>query len=200
MAYDFGIGASMLMVLIDGPSRQKGHFAMAVVISLREVADALEMLEGHDYFLNPQTGEIVMISEDDWSLVEDEDENEDAEDSMPEWQREMLPKLREDIEGVNSGRYLALPDKFDVNDWSIMESFAESRNRQELLEAIHGSGAFRRFRVAVERLGLLDKWYEYRGNALEEIARRWLKENRLEFKEDGRISGRPHEKRISRQG
>jgi len=39
------------------------------------------------------------------------------------------------------------------------------------LRAVHGSGAFRHFRSAVERLGLLDAWYRYRGEAIEQIAR-----------------------------
>lgn len=173
---------------------------MAVVISLREVADALEMREGVDSYLNPQTGEIVMISEDDWALVRQMDEAGNEDIQLPKWQREMLPQLRRDIEGVQNDTYLPLPDKADVNDWSIMESFAESRNRQELMRAIQGAGAFRRFRAAVERLGLLEQWYEYKGAALEQIARDWLRENKLEFKEDGRISGRSHEKRISRRG
>jgi hypothetical protein len=47
-----------------------------------------------------------------------------------------------------------------------------------LLGAIHGSGAFRHFRGAVERLGLLDAWYRYREEAIQQIARPCLLRDR----------------------
>ena len=43
-----------------------------------------------------------------------------------------------------------------------MERFCRTADdpsvRDELLDAIHGSGAFREFRRTVVRLGLLDQW------------------------------------------
>jgi hypothetical protein len=52
-----------------------------------------------------------------------------------------------------------MPDRFEVHEWAIMERFSlelNERARKMLLDAIHGSGAFRHSRGAVERLGLLD--------------------------------------------
>jgi hypothetical protein len=175
--------------------QRPGDYTMAVVISLREIADAIDGMEATDSYLNPDSGEIVTISDDEWALAEDA-----TSDGIAEWEKEAIPKLRKDIEDIESGRLLALPGKFEVNDWSIMADFAREKNEGELVTAIHGPGAFRRFRAAVEHLDLLETWYEFRGNALEQIARDWLINNKLEFKEDGRISGRPHEKRISRKG
>ena len=67
--------------------------------------------------------------------------------------REDLPKVREALE---SGRFLSLPTKFDVHDWGIMEEFAQEQEnesvRAELLDAIHGSGAFRLFKSTIHRL------------------------------------------------
>jgi hypothetical protein len=46
-----------------------------------------------------------------------------------------------------------LPDRFDIHEWSIMEEFARGQDndriRQELLDAIHGAGAFRMFRSLI---------------------------------------------------
>jgi len=152
---------------------------MGVVLSLRDIVDAIESQsnEGAAY-LDPETGEIVQVSEDDRALVE----KGVADEDLLDWQRETMPKIREALE---SDRFLALPDRVEVHEWAIMERFSREQNpraQQVLLGAIHGSGAFRHFRGAVERLGLLDAWYRYRGEAIEQIARDWLEENKLAYK------------------
>lgn len=152
---------------------------MGIVVSLRDIVDAIESQsnEGEAY-LNPETGEIVQVSEDDRALVEEGVADED----LLEWQREAMPKIREALE---SDKFLALPDRFEVHEWSIMERFSHEQNeraRKALLSAIHGSGAFRHFRSAVERLGLLDAWYRYREEAIQQIARDWLEEHKLQYK------------------
>ena len=88
-------------------------------------------------------------------------------------------------EALESDRFLALPNRFDVHEWAIMERFSLEQNeraRKVLIGAIHGSGAFRHFRGAVERLGLLDAWYRYREEAILQIARDWLEEHKLAYK------------------
>jgi hypothetical protein len=152
---------------------------MNVVIALRDIVDAIESQsnEGAAY-LNPETGEIVQVSEDEIALVEEGA----ADEELPQWQREAMPKIREALE---SGRFLTLPDRFEVHEWAIMERFSQEQNeraRKVLIGAIHGSGAFRHFRGAVERLGLLDDWYRYREEAIQQIARDWLEEHKLPYK------------------
>jgi hypothetical protein len=152
---------------------------MGVVLSLRDIVDAIESQsnEGEAY-LNPDTGEIILVTEDDRVLVE----QGRSEDNLPDWQRESIPKVREALE---SDKFLVLPDRFEVHDWAIMERFSLEQNERAqkvLLGAIHGSGAFRHFRNAVERLGLLDTWYRYREQAIQQIARDWLEEHKLAYK------------------
>lgn len=129
---------------------------MGIVLSLRDIVDAIESQsnEGAAY-LNPETGEIVQVSEDELAYV---DEGV-ADGDLPQWQREAMPKVREALE---SEHFLVLPDRFEVHEWAIMERFSREQNPhagQILAGAIHRSGAFRHFRGAVERLGLLDAWY-----------------------------------------
>jgi Uncharacterised protein family (UPF0158) len=152
---------------------------MGVVLALRDIVDAIESQsnEGEAY-LDPETGEIVQVSEDERALVE----QGGSHDDLPAWQRELIPKVRQALE---SDRFLALPDRFEVHEWAVMERFSLEQNeraRKVLLSAIHGSGAFRHFRDAVERLGLLDAWYRYREEAIEQIARDWLEEHKLAYK------------------
>lgn len=152
---------------------------MGVVLALRDIVDAIESQsnEGEAY-LDPETGEIVQVSADERALVEEGR----SEDDLLDWERELIPKVREALE---SDRFLALPDRFEVHEWAIMERFSQEQNERAskvLINAIHGSGAFRHFRGAVERLGLLDAWYRYREEAIEQIARDWLEEHKLAYK------------------
>jgi len=94
-----------------------------------------------------------------------------------------MPKIRAALEG---DRWLELPDRFDIHEWSIMERFSRAQNieriRSGLLHAIHGAGAFRAFRSAIQELGLEQSWYQFRDEALADIARSWLEEHQLEYK------------------
>jgi len=40
---------------------------------------------------------------------------------------------------------------------------------------------FRAFRIAIRRLGLEQSWYQFRDEALAEIARSWLEEHKLQY-------------------
>jgi hypothetical protein len=152
---------------------------MSVVLAPRDIVDAIEsQMDQSNAYLDPETGEIVLVTEDERVLVEEgaSDEN------LPQWQREAMPKIREALE---SDRFLALPDRFEVHEWEIMQRFSQEQNdqaRKVLLGAIHGSGAFRHFRSAVERLGLLNVWYRYREEAIQQIARDWMDEHKLAYK------------------
>jgi hypothetical protein len=156
---------------------------MAAVISLREIISALEAASDDlTSYLDPETGEIIAVTDEELALVENENENH-CEDGIPAWQREMMPKIRAALEG---DRWLELPDRFDIHEWSIMEEFSRAQNidriRSELLDAIRGAGAFRIFRSTIRRLGLEQSWYQFRDEALADIARRWLEEHNLQYK------------------
>jgi hypothetical protein len=152
---------------------------MVNVISLREVVEAMEALSD-DWvsYLDPDSGEIITVTEEERRLAEDK-----SLDDIPEWQREVLPKIRAVLE---SDRFLELPDRFDIHEWSIMEGFARGhdndRIRQELLDAIHGAGAFRMFRSLIRRLGIEQNWYQFREERLAEIAREWLEAHKIPYK------------------
>jgi hypothetical protein len=154
---------------------------MAVLVSLKEVVEAIEtQVDNSEAFLNPDTGEIVGVMEEERRLVE---EGRSHDRTLPAWQQEILPKVREALE---SGRFLRLPDCFEVHEWNIMERFSDAqedeRIRGKLGRAIHGSGAFRRFKDAIRALGLEDDWYQLRTRAIEEIARDWLEAHHLPYK------------------
>jgi hypothetical protein len=152
---------------------------MAARVKLRDVIDAMD-LPNQDWqsYLNRDTCEIVTVTDEDRSLVED-----DADlDGLPDWQREALPRIREALE---SNRFLLLPGSFELHEWSIMERFGQergsARQRDELLDSLHGRGAFRMFKSAIRRLRIEEEWYRFRDSAFEEIAKDWLESNGLEY-------------------
>jgi len=160
---------------------------VSAIVQIRAVMEGIDLPEEMEAFLDPKTGEIqVMTDEDRWALEEGGDADEDGLE-MPAWQRESIAKLREVLD---SGRALALPAKFDFHEWEVMRQFAASveddEERMELLDAIHGSGAFRNFKAGIARLGVRERWFEYRDEALREMAREWLEENGIEYAEEDR--------------
>jgi hypothetical protein len=149
---------------------------MTTLVSLDELIDALEaQSETLFAFLDRETGETVVISEETLSLGEEET---DALDSLQDWQREEAELARR-IQG--SDRYLALPSQFDVNEWNIMADFCDQLEQNEarakFLGSIRGGHAFRRFKDQLTHFGLRDEWHVFRRQAFGEIMREWCEEN-----------------------
>jgi hypothetical protein len=155
---------------------------MAVPVSLRDLLDHMETLgDESTSYINRKTGELITLTDEELALAEDPEAAADA----PQWQKDLLPKVREVMESED---FLPLPGKFEIHEWSIMERFVNSLSdaaaSDELLGAIHGRGAFRRFKDAVRRLGRADEWYRFRDAALEEIAIQFLEAHGIPYQRE----------------
>jgi hypothetical protein len=155
---------------------------MAICVKLDDIIEGLEsQSDESSSFLDKKTGEVILMT--DYAMRAAE-ENEPLED-VPDWERELVLIAREIL--AETGQYLQLPTKYDMDEYSIMESFCTSLERQEigdiLYDLISGSGAFRRFKDAVYKYGVEDEWYKYRNNAIKEIAIEWCRENNIEFED-----------------
>jgi hypothetical protein len=153
---------------------------MGLPVSVREVVEALDLPNSEwRSYLNVDTGEIVTVTDEDRRLVDDEEDPRD----LPDWQRELLPKVRAALE---SDRFLELPGSFEIHEWSIMGEFAASlanqRAREEVSDSLRGRGAFRMFRSTVKRLGIENDWHQYRDAALANIATGWLKAHGVPYR------------------
>lgn len=142
-------------------------------VDLQDVIEALELMpEEWSGYVNRQTGEVLSIPHDAFACLESDDEDE----SLLFEADETMVALAREIE--SSTHFAKLPEKFEIHEWSIMRKFCDSVDnaefRDQLLEAIHGSGAFRFFHSTLQRLGLRDTWFRYKGNAIEQIAINWL--------------------------
>ena len=131
---------------------------------------------------------MVTITEMDRSEMEnldslDEDESEvdllDNRDNLPD-------EIRDFYEHEED--YLSLPSQDDIHEYDIMQEFCESvenpQHSSQLLRAIKGSGAFRRFKDLVNELGIEKRWFSFRRAAFREIAIEWCDDNNIEYIDD----------------
>jgi len=86
---------------------------------------------------------------------------------------------------VSTERFQMLPTKFDIHEWAIMEEFSRSvaseRIREDLLNTIHGAGAFRHFKDTVRRHRVDSAWFTFRMAALRRIALDWCEEHDIDW-------------------
>jgi len=152
---------------------------MPATVRLNDIVDALEtQVDEFSCFLNRDTGRVETVSDDLLHLAEEPGEAGEADRS--EWQREEWETAKRI---VSTGCFLRLPTKFDVHEWDIMRNFSrtvEADNiREDLLSAIHRSGAFRMFKNTVREHGIESVWFEFRTDALRKIALDWCEEHKL---------------------
>lgn len=151
-------------------------------VKLGHIIDALEeQMDDTFSFLNQKTGEVYTLSHEElMAAEEDMDINK-----YPLWQQENIIKAKE-IDGNDD--YIALPTKFDINEYEIMERFCLQIEDEEssdiMYNSIKGSGAFRRFKDNIHRYRIEEKWYKYRDEAIKEHAIEWCKENDIEYDEN----------------
>lgn len=131
-------------------------------VKLSEVIDALDFTNDEiEYYYNPDTEEIFMSN-----IGEFEDLTEDELDELFE-------------------KSIILPTKYDINEYEIMEDFAETINdtrlQNQLYISLNGSGAFRRFKDTCINFDIINDWYKFRDERYKEIAIDWCKENNIEF-------------------
>jgi len=146
--------------------------------SLARIVAGLDAVSpGYSSYLNRLTGEVVSCSDDEIDAADAEPDDI----KRPDWEQEQIERARAVLA---SDDWLPLPDSFEIHEYRIMESFAESQSgrvQDGLLRALRGSGAFRRFKDALDLLEVRDEWFRYRRQALVEIAREWLEANDLPF-------------------
>lgn len=152
-------------------------------VSLRAVAAEMDVPNDEwTAYLNRRTGELITVTDEEAQAVEDEA----AAEELPDWQTEQLPKVRE---ALASDDFLALPSKIDINEYGIMKRFCgqveDPGLREDLLRAIHGSGAFGRFKTLVHHRGMIDAWHAFRDRAVEDIAAEWLQANGIPYTREG---------------
>ena len=155
------------------------HSALRVKLS--------DLIEGMDFqsdecfsYLNTTTGEVVSVTTEELRAAEEDEPLED----FPDWQHDAI-RIAEEI--IETDHYLPLPDRFEINEYRMMERFCLSVDdddmRDDLCDAIRGRGAFHRFKDRMQVYGMAEEWYRYRDAALREIAMAWCEEHGIPYTE-----------------
>ncbi len=152
-------------------------------VSLKSVVNEMDVISDDvTAYINKKTGELCAVSEEEANIIEAGNEDDEF---IPDWQREILPKVREVLE---SDDFVALPDQFEIHEYSIMERYCLSLSdeglQDELLRAIRGSGAFRRFKDAIHHKEIQDDWYRFRSEAFKSIASDFLESEGITWLDD----------------
>jgi len=152
-------------------------------VKLSGIIDALDSQSDEtSAYLNKESGEIVLVSEEEFSAAEEKRPLE----SYAEWQRGLIREAANILED-DEGQYIVLPSRFDIDEYQMMERFAlsvEDEFSSSLLSAIKGKGAFRHFKDSVVRFGIEKKWYKYRDAKFKELAVEWCEANDIEYLDD----------------
>lgn len=149
-----------------------------MMIPLKMICDAIEMADdAWKHYLDIEEMNVVSLPD---TLFMGEYDEEDQE-------------LAERIEEGWRTRYFALPSKFDIHEYRIMEEFVwelpQGRVQDSLEKAIRGKGAFRRFKDGVHRFGMEQQWYDFQEAAYRRIAVRWCEDHGFEYCEEA-VNGR----------
>ena len=100
------------------------------------------------------------------------------------WRSEDDDTLDELPEDIDSGDYLAVPSRHDLDLGSrLVMRFADevlSDHADEIARIFSRRGAYGRFKDFLIRVGALDKWHDYENAATEKALRQWCADNGLE--------------------
>ena len=157
---------------------------MAAEVELDVIIEALEMADDSiSSYLDVETGEVHSITEEEFDLAEDP---QTAIEDLPNWQREAVTLARS-IQKQEGKRYMALPDKFDVHEWAMMDRFSmtlrDAQMRNDFHGGIRGAGAFRLFKHLLTEYDLWDGWNRFKQVELRQMAIEWCKENGITYRQ-----------------
>jgi hypothetical protein len=84
-------------------------------VKLSEIIEAIDLQSNEmAAYFNRRTGQIITISDEEVRAAEEGDQLED----YPEWQRDNISIAGDFLK--NEDDYLALPTKYDLNEYQIM--------------------------------------------------------------------------------
>ena len=161
-------------------------------VKLSELIEALEFdSEEHVTRVDLENGGVVMVDNALMGAVEEGDDA--ALQELPDWEREQVEIARA-IAADSGERFVAAPDKFDFHEYRQMERFIgtveDAAAAEQLWRAIKGKGAFRYFKDTASRLGLLQRWYQYRDDSLKEFIVGWAEAKKIPLVDD--TGSKPH--------
>jgi len=153
-------------------------------VDLEMIANAMEDVSriDMDYYLDKETGEVIVISEEVFRYAEEDEDN--IREDLPDWQKEDV-KLAQNILFKNPDRYICIPERPSYEGYNLMVEFVEKVEdellREKLSIALDGKGAFRRFKnVIADYPDYREKWFKFRDERLNKEVIEWLNSIEIE--------------------
>lgn len=136
-------------------------------ISVQLIADALEMADdGWEQYLDTETGKIIRFPSCDNMYIERSPED-DALAEEVSWNE----------------RYVCLPNQRDLNEYAIMEDFAEAvpnpKKQEALFRALQMRRPFRHFKDELLYLRMEEEFYAFRTIVLFRKAKEWCEDHEI---------------------
>ena len=155
-------------------------------VDLDELAAAMDQFERdtHEWFLDIQTGKVILIRREFLDMAEGKDDKDEDEDDLPGWQKKALEEARQIVEDTTE-RYQRVPECERHRGWQLMEDFVaevpDPRLRERLERAIAGKGAFRRFKDQLfDYPDARERWFAFERDGKRQWAIEWLEELGIE--------------------
>ena len=163
--------------------------------------DWIELSDAFDFsspemssYLDTETGQVLTVTDEDrYELEEIYEEHFDPDAAeefeieevlarleLPDWRKESV--LTADFVEQHFGeRVIEIPQKLSYEAWNEMQDFIftieDDRLHNQLLNATHGRGVFRRFKDILSRhVAEEQRWYAFQENRLRERILNWLEE------------------------
>lgn len=131
-------------------------------VKLNEIIDALDSTNDEiKYYYNPTNNEIFSSDIGDYEDISEDEVDELIDESI------------------------MLPTRYDINEYKMMEEFADNiediKLQNGLYISLNGRGAFRRFKDTCINYDIINDWYKFRDEKYKEIAIDWCKNNNIKF-------------------
>ncbi len=153
---------------------------MASKVKLATLIEAIEFqLNEVDSYLHLESGSIVSITKEIFIKADDEEPIDELED----WEQIEYTSALDILN--HPEQYLELPNKDEINEYLMMESFCyfleDEQAKQALSTAIRGRGAFRRFKDQAIALGIIEDWYSFRDESYKDFVIKWCEMNEVDY-------------------
>lgn len=158
---------------------------LKVQVRLADIIDALECISmDNRTFVDLKTSEVVYVMNE---YIDKADEGE-TYDSMAKWEQEMMTLALQIVD--HEYDYIEIDSQY-VDEYNMMERFCytitDTTQQAELLYALRGKGAFRRFKDLVYQFDLADNWYDYPDRRYEDCAKGFCHRHNLKYVEDDHV-------------
>jgi hypothetical protein len=166
-----------------------------LTVNFDEIQKAMEDVsrDTFDYFLDLETGEVTTFSEQVLNVIKSRlyisdaeefgDEVEfvefDEEPDITDWMDDEI-ELALEILLDEDERYLRIPERQSLTAYKSMADFTETVKdpflKKELLNALNGKGAFRRFKdILIDYPKERKRWHGYNAKAMKKEIIEWLR-------------------------